>query len=70
MNIVDKTDILNYAQRNTSPKMPIEQKYVYAFLDALLNSKSVQELYQILSDEMQNGTHSSYLILSGTLPET
>lgn len=55
MDIVDKTDILNYAQRNTSSKMPIEQKYVYAFLDALLNSKSVQELYQILSDEMQNG---------------
>lgn len=55
MELVNKNEIQQYAKRNTSPKMDIERKYVYAFLDALLNSKSVQDLYSILSDEMQNG---------------
>lgn len=60
MELVDKTDLQKYAKRNTSPNMPIEAKYVQMFLDALLNSTSVQELYEILSSEMQNG--DSYII--------
>lgn len=60
MELVDKVDIQKYAKRNTSPNMPIEAKYVQFFLDALLNSTSVQELYEILSAEMQNG--DSYII--------
>ena len=60
MELVSKVDIQKYAQRNTSPNMPIEAKYVQFFLDALLNSTSVQELYEILSSEMQNG--DSYII--------
>ena len=60
MELVSKVDIQKYAQRNTSPNMPIEAKYVQFFLDALLNSTSIQELYEILSAEMQNG--DSYII--------
>lgn len=60
MELVDKVDIQKYAQRNTSPNMPIEAKYVQFFLDALLNSTSVQELYEILRSEIQNG--DSYII--------
>lgn len=55
MELVSKKDITNYSQRNTSPKMPIEQQYVYAFIDALMNSTSLQEVYETLADEMQNG---------------
>ena len=55
MDIVDRTDIQEYAKRNTSPKMPIEAKYVEAFIDALMNSTKVQDVYEILSDHMQNG---------------
>lgn len=55
MEILNRTDIMAYAQRNTSPKMDIERKYVYAFIDALMNSTSIQEVYNTLKDEMQNG---------------
>jgi len=55
MELVDKVDIQKYAKRNTSPKMPIEAKYVQAFIDALMNSTSLQDLYKILADELQNG---------------
>lgn len=54
-NLVDKMDIQNYARRNTSKKMPIEEKYVQAFLDSMLNSSALKEKIQILSDETQNG---------------
>lgn len=60
MELVDLTQIEKYAQRNTSPKMEIEAKYVKAFLDALLNSTSVQDVYSVLKDEMHNG--DSYVI--------
>lgn len=60
MELVDKVDIQKYAKRNTSPNMPIEAKYVQAFIDALMNSTSLQELYDILKSEMQNG--DSYVI--------
>ena len=60
MELVDKVDIQKYAKRNTSPNMPIEAKYVQAFIDALMNSTSLQELYDILRSETQNG--DSYLI--------
>lgn len=60
MELVDRVDIQKYAKRNTSPNMPIEAKYVQAFIDALMNSTSLQELYDILRSETQNG--DSYLI--------
>lgn len=62
MELVDKIDIQKYAKRNTSPNMPIEAKYVQAFIDALMNSTSVQEVYEILQSEMQNG--DAYVIYS------
>ena len=62
MELVDKVDIQKYAKRNTSPNMPIESKYVQAFIDALMNSSSLQELYEILQSEMQNG--DAYVIYS------
>ena len=55
MGFIDKYNIQKYAETNTSPKMPIEKQYVNAFLDALLNSTSITELYEILQDKMQNG---------------
>ena len=55
MELVNKTDIMSYAQRNTSPRMPIEKQYVYAFIDALMNSSSLQEVFETLKNEMQNG---------------
>lgn len=66
MELVNKTDIQRYAERNTSAKMPIEKKYVQAFLDALLNSTSVQDVYKILMDELQNG--NSYIIYNSFFP--
>ena len=54
MSLVNDEDIHKYAQRNTSPKMPIEAKYVEAYLSSLLNSTSVQEVYNILAEQMQN----------------
>lgn len=60
MELVNKVDIQKYAKRNTSSNMPIEAKYVQAFIDALMNSTSLQELYEILQSETQNG--DSYLI--------
>ena len=55
MEIFDKILIQKYSERNTSPKMPIERKYVYAFLDSMLNSSTLGEKWKLLMDEMQNG---------------
>lgn len=46
MEIVSKTDIQEYAKRNTSPKMPIEKKYVEAYVDSMLNSTNFQQTYE------------------------
>ena len=62
MELIDRVDIQKYAKRNTSPNMPIERKYVQAFIDALMNSTSVQDIYEILQSEMQNG--DAYVIYS------
>ena len=53
--MIDNSIIQTYSQKNTSPKMPIEAKYVNAYTNSILNSSTVQELYDILSEEMQNG---------------
>lgn len=58
-NIFDGNEIQLYAKKNTSPKFPIEEKYVNAFLQSLLNSSFVKEKYKILRDEMWNG--NSYI---------
>ena len=57
--VFDKNSIALYAKKNTSPKFPLEEKYVNAFLDSLLNSSAVREKYKVLMDEMWNG--NSYL---------
>lgn len=54
-SLVNKNDIQLYAKRNTSPKMGIEELYLQAFIDSMLNSSSLKEKFQVLSDEMQNG---------------
>lgn len=51
--LVSKTDIQEYAKRNTSPKMPIEEKYVFSFLNSLLNSTTVKDVYEELLNKMQ-----------------
>lgn len=66
-SVFDKNDIELYAKRNTSPKFPIEEKYVNAFLDSLLNSTTVREKYKILRDEMWNG--NSYLFYNSFWPD-
>jgi hypothetical protein len=66
MEVVDKSKIQEYAKRNTSPKMPIEAKYVEAFLDSLMNSSKIQDAYTILRDEMQNG--DAFVIYNSFFP--
>lgn len=60
--MVNESTIRTYAQKNTSPQMPIEAKYVNAFVNSILNSTSVQTAYNILAEEMQNG--ESFLIFN------
>lgn len=62
MELISKSEIQQYAKRNTSPKFPIEEKYVYSFIDALMNSSDLQDLYEILKDEMRNG--DSFIIFN------
>ena len=62
MELVDRVDIQKYAKRNTSPNIPIEAKYVQAFVDALMNSTKIQDVYDFLRAEMQNG--DSYVIFN------
>lgn len=52
--MIDSTLINRYAKRNTSPKMPIEEKYVNAFMSALLNSTSVDLMYNRLKESVWN----------------
>lgn len=53
--LVSRVDIQNYARRNTSPKFPLEQKYLQAYTDSLLNSKDVMDLYRHLDEITCNG---------------
>ena len=53
--LVSRPDIQNYARRNTSPKFPLEQKYLQAYTDSMLNSKDVMELYRHLDEITCNG---------------
>lgn len=52
--MIEKKYIDTYGMRNTSPKMPIEKKYVVAFLDSLLNSTSVEIMYDQLKRYVWN----------------
>lgn len=54
-SVVDKSLIQQYAKRNTSSKMQIEQQYVQAFVDSILNSTELKKAFTTLSDELQNG---------------
>ena len=54
-SLVNSLDIQNYATKNTSGKMPIEQLYVQAFVDSILNSTALSDKIKTLKDEMQNG---------------
>lgn len=54
-DIVSKTLIKEYAKRNTSDKMPIESKYVEAFLDSILNSTAYKEKIEYLKNSVANG---------------
>ena len=60
--LVDRALIQNYAKRNTSPKMKIEQQYVQAYTDSLLNSKDVMALYRKLDDITCNGDQFNYFL--------
>ncbi len=54
-SLVNRQSIQNYARKNTSPKMEIEQLYVQAFIDSILNSTALKDKINVLNDEMQNG---------------
>lgn len=70
-NLVDKADIQKYANKNTSSKLPIEEQYVNAFIDSILNSTNLKESIQILKDIMQDGDafvlYNSYSISAQNL---
>lgn len=55
MRMFDDVQIQKYAKKNTSPRFPLEEKYVYAYLQSMLNSKDMNEMYKILMDECQSG---------------
>ena len=52
--LVPQTNIQNYAVRNTSPKMPIERKYVTAFICSIFNSTGIKAVYEALRNELWN----------------
>ena len=52
--LVPLVNIQDYAVRNTSAKMPIERKYVIAFLSSLFNSTGVKSVYEFLRQNMWN----------------
>ena len=53
MELVSKTDIQQFAKRNTSPKVPIEGKIVEAYTDSLLNSSEFQEVQKNILNKIQ-----------------
>ena len=53
--MVDKEKIKNYAIKNTSVKNPLERKIVESFVDSILNSDYIDEMYHKLLSTMQNG---------------
>lgn len=63
---MDKELIKNYAFKNTSKKMPIESKFVTAFVDSLLNSSSLQDKLSTLKDITNNG--NSFLLFNSLWP--
>jgi hypothetical protein len=60
--LVSRVDIQEYAKRNTSPKMKIEQQYLQAYTDALLNSRDVMEKYRMLDEITCNGEVFNYFL--------
>lgn len=52
--LVPQSNIHNYAIRNTSAKMPIEQKYLEAFVSSIFSSPELKELYERLQNIMWN----------------
>ena len=61
--LVPQSNIHNYAVRNTSSKMPIEQKYIEAFISAIFSSPELKEVYKRLQSIMWN-EDSSMVFLS------
>ncbi len=52
--LVPQSNIHDYAIRNTSSKMPIEQKYLEAFVSSIFSSPELKELYERLQNIMWN----------------
>lgn len=52
--LVSLVDIQNYAVRNTAERMPIERKFLNAFISSLLNSTAVKTSYEVLKNSMWN----------------
>lgn len=59
---VDKQLIQNYAKRNTSGKFPLEAKMVNAYVDSILNSSNVVDIYRMLDEITCNGTNFNYFL--------
>lgn len=64
MEIVNKELIKKYAERNTSPKFPLQKKIVNAFVDSILNSSKLEVPFSNLKNRMTNtnylGIYNSY----------
>lgn len=67
MENVSKTDIQEFAKRSTSPKMPIERKYVEAYTDALLNSTELQKVYENIMNKVQ--AKDQFLLFNSYWPD-
>ena len=52
--LVSPIDIQNYAIRNTAERMPIERKYLNAFVSSLFNSTAMKSAYEVLRNSMWN----------------
>jgi len=52
--MIDREEIVKYAKRNTSIKMPVEQKFVSAWLDGFLNCDSMESVYKTLRTKAWN----------------
>ena len=58
--VVERSLVKAYAERNTSPKMPIEKKYVEAFVNAVFNCTDMMKAFGELRGNMDSMPYHSF----------
>ena len=58
--VVERSLVKAYAERNTSPKMPIEKKYVEAFVNAVFNCTDMMKAFGELRGNMDSMPYYSF----------